>query len=256
MENIKPLNSSGLESFIKRFSPFIAEIKRKLLFIISVFIIGTIGGFVFNDQIIRFLVDILSLKGVNIVFTSPFQFINLAIATGVATGITLAFPVIIIQLISFLKPALKPQEYKMVVGFLPFSIFLFLVGFISGILMMQWQVQIFLSRSITLGIGNLLDVSHLLSIVIITSVLMGVAFQIPIILLILMRIGILKHDQVTRKRPWVYLGSFIFAVLLPPDSVIFDILATLPLIILFEFTLLLNRILGKSKRGKAILEET
>lgn len=218
------------------------EVRKRLFFTISVFLIGMTVGFIYNDRIVKFLIDILSLNGINIVFTSPFQFINLAIATGVAVGLTFSFPLIIAQVLSFLRPALRPKEYKMVMGFLPFSIFLFLIGFVSGIFMMKWQVQIFLGRSVALGIGNILDISRLLTVVIITSALMGIAFQLPIILLVLMRIGVLKRKKVASLRPWVYLGSFIFAVLLPPDSVIFDVLATLPLVILFEVTLLLDKL--------------
>lgn len=247
MDNLKSLSSPELTAVINKYSPYLMEVRKRLFFTVSLFAIGMAAGFFYNDQIVKFLIDILSLKGINIVFTSPFQFISLAIATGVATGITFAFPLIIAQVISFLRPALRPKEYKMVLGFLPFSIFLFLVGFVSGIWMMKWQVELFLSRSVALGIGNILDISHLLTIVIITSALMGIAFQIPIVLLVLMRLGVVTRKQLGRQRPWVYLGSFIFAVLLPPDSVIFDILATLPLVILFEITLLLDKLLGGQK---------
>lgn len=218
------------------------EVRKRIFFTLSLFAIGMIGGFVYNDRIVRFLVDFLSLNGVNIVFTSPFQFINLAVATGAASGITLAFPLIVAQVLSFLKPALRPKEFKTVMGFLPFSFFLFLIGFAAGIMMMKWQVEIFLSRSVALGIGNILDISRLLSIVMITSALMGIAFQFPVILLVLLRTGIVKHNQLARQRPWVIAGSFMFALLLPPDSIIFDVLATLPLVILFEITLILDKL--------------
>lgn len=204
-------------------------------------------GFIFYEQIIKFLIDLLSLKGINIVFTSPFQFINLSISCGVATGLVVAFPVLIAQVLSFLRPALRWKEYKTVVRFLPFSIFLFLIGFTFGAIIMKWQIEIFLTRSVSLGIGNVLDISHLLSTVLITSALMGVGFQFPLILLLLMRMGIIDRRQLSKKRPWVYLGSFIFALLLPPDSILADILLTLPLIILFEFTLMLNHLLQRKK---------
>jgi sec-independent protein translocase protein TatC len=59
-----------------------------------------------------------------------------------------------------------------------------------------------------------------------------------------MRMGILNQHQLAKSRLWVYLGSFIFAILLPPDSILADILLSLPLIILFELTLLINHIWG------------
>lgn len=247
MENIKSLDSPEIQAVISKYSRFLVEIKKRLIFTVLTFVAGTVIGFIYFQSIIRLLVDVLSLKGVNVVFTSPFQFINLSISCGIATGLIVVFPLIIIQLMSFLKPALRPREYKMVLGLLPLSLLLFVAGFFLGALIMKWQIEIFLNQSLLLGIGNMLDITHLLSVIIITSVLMGLIFQTPIVLLLLLRIGILKHPNIAKARPWVYLGSFIFAVLLPPDSILADVLLALPLIVLFELTLLLNKLLEKKK---------
>jgi sec-independent protein translocase protein TatC len=254
MKDIKSPTSSGLDAVINKYSPFLMEVRKRLFFVFSVFVVAMIIGFTFYEKIIKFLVEALSLKGINIVFTSPFQFINLAISCGVCVGLVAAFPLIISQLMSFLRPALKKTEYKTVLNLIPFAVFLFILGFTFGVVIMKWQIEIFLTRSVTLGIGNILDISHLLSTVILTSALMGVGFEFPVVLLILMRLKVIKHQQLSKQRPWVYVGSFIFALLLPPDSILADIILSLPLVILFEFTLLLNRILEKSKAGKAILE--
>ena len=228
-----------------QYFPFLIDIRKRLLFALFVFAVATLVGFIFYERIIKFLINILSLQGINIVFTSPFQFINLAISCGIATGLIFTFPILIYQILSFLKPALKEIEYKMIVRFLPFSIFLFLMGFSFGVFIMKWQIEIFLARSVSLEIGNILDISRLLSTVLLTSIFLGIGFQFPIIILLLLRLRILKHSNLSKKRLWIYLGSFLFAILLPADSILADILFALPLIILFEITLMLNRVLDK-----------
>ena len=247
MENIKPLKSPELAAIIEKYSPFLKEARKRIFFTLAVFAAATIAGFTFYEKIIRFLIGALALEGVNVVFTSPFQFINLAISCGVATGLVVVLPLFTIQVLFFLKPALRQKEYKTVTRFLPFSLILFLIGFSFGAFVMKWQIQIFLARSISLGIGNVLDISRLLTTVLWTSALMGIGFQFPIVLLLLMRFGIIKHHQLVRRRVWIYLGSFIFAILLPADSILADILLSLPLIIFFEVTLVLNRIFGRRK---------
>lgn len=239
------MESPPLAAVIDKYSPFLKEIRRRIFFTLAVFALATTAGFVFYEPIIKFLIDFLSLKGINIVFTSPFQFINLAISCGIATGLVVVLPLFIIQILSFLKPALRQKEYQLVTRFLPFSIILFLIGFTFGTLIMKWQIEIFLHRSVALGIGNILDISRLLTTVIMTSTLMGIGFQFPIVLLLLMRLNLIDHHSLSRKRPWIYLGSFIFTVLLPPDSILADVLLSLPLIILFELTLILDHISRK-----------
>ena len=248
MEN--PKNSSEtsqLDELIIKYSPFLNEIRKRALITLSVFAAATVVGFVYYEKIIKFLIDILSLHGINIVFTSPFQFINLAISCGIATGLVLVFPLLLYQVLSFLKPALREREYKMVVRLLPFSIVLFLIGFSFGILVMKWQIQLFLTKSVSLGIGNILDISRLISTVLLVSAFMGIAFQFPIIMLLLMRLGVIHHTQLAKQRLWIYLGSLIVTFLLPLDSILADALLTLPIVILFEFTLILNRMYERKK---------
>ena len=241
------MDSPELKAIIDKYSPFLIEVRKRLIFTLAVFALATLAGFVFYEKIIKFLIQALSLEGINIVFTSPFQFINLAISCGVATGLIVALPLLVAQTLSFLKPALRQTEYTLVVRFLPFSIILFLIGFTFGMVIMKWQIEIFLTRSVALGIGNILDISRLLTTVLLTSALMGIGFQFPLVLLALMRLRLIHHRQLESRRLWVYLGSFIFTMLLPPDSILADILLSLPLIILFELTLILDHISTKKQ---------
>ena len=241
MENINSPETSQLSELIKTYSPFLKEIRKRILFTIAAFITATLVGFFYYEKIIRVLIDVLSLRGINIVFTSPFQFINLAVSCGIATGLVIVFPLFVFQILSFLKPALKRKECKLLFRLLPFSIILFAIGFSFGVLVMKWQIQLFLSKSVSLGIGNILDISRLISTVLLVSSLMGIAFQFPIIILLLTRLGIVNHAQLAKTRLWVYLGALMFTFLLPLDSIFADALLTLPIVILFELTLLLSR---------------
>ena len=116
MENIKALGSPEVKEALAKYSHYLVEARKKIIFTLIVFVLATFVGFFFYEQIIKFLVDFLSLTGINIVFTSPFQFINLAISCGVATGIIFSFPLLVFQIMSFLKPALRGKEYKMIMA--------------------------------------------------------------------------------------------------------------------------------------------
>lgn len=245
MENLSVTESLKLQEVKEKFMPFLYEVRRRFFVTVIFFILSTVFGFIFYERIIRVLIELLSLQGVNIVFTSPFQFINLAIACGISSGLVLTFPLILYQLLSFIRPALKKYEYKLVISLIPFSLFLFVFGFCFGALVMKWQIEIFLARSVSLGIGNILDISSLLTTVVMTAALMGLLFEFPIVLLLLLKIGIIKRKFLSKYRYYIYLISFIVAILLPPDSILADILLSLPLIILFEFTLILDRFLKR-----------
>ncbi|MDD5416203.1 MAG: twin-arginine translocase subunit TatC [Candidatus Daviesbacteria bacterium] len=238
--------TGDLDSTIIKYSPFFSEIRKRLIFTLSVFIICAVVGFIYYENIIRFVLRIFDLKGVNIVFTSPFQFFTLAVDSALLVGFIAILPIVIFQILSFLKPALRRSEYKAVLALLPITLLLFISGFIFGVLIMKYVVIIFFQKSVELNIGNLLDISKLLSQILTTALLMGLAFEFPVVLTILMKLKILKYHAIVKKRLLVYILSLIFAALLPPTDLLSLVLLFLPLALLFELTLLLNRYVLKS----------
>lgn len=231
------------EDAINRYFPYLLEIRKRLLLTVSVMLASGVLGFFYYDRIVATVVKMLSLEGINIVFTSPFQYVELAISSAVLIGLISAIPFVIWQLLSFLKPALKGTEYRLVVLMLPLGLILYATGFAFGVLMMKYVVVLFQQSASKLNIGNYLDVSALLSAIISTSSLMGLAFQFPLVITALIHFKAIKYNWIVHQRPWAYLASFIFSIMLPPKDVLSDILLTLPLVILFELTLILNRFL-------------
>lgn len=237
--------SVSVQDNINRYLPLLTEVRRRVLFVVSTFILFGVVGFFYYEKIIVLIIKIIDLKGVNIVFTSPFQFLNLAVSSSLLIGIIASLPILVYQLLQFLKPALKVKEYRSVVTLLPVSIVLFAGGFVFGFEMMKYVVNIFYNKSVELNIGNMLDISDLLSKILITSSLMGLAFQYPIVMSILMRLKVVSYKTFVKQRPAAYILAVVFAALMPPTDILSLVLLTVPLIVLFEVTLILNRIFGK-----------
>lgn len=212
----------------------------------AIFLVASILGFIFYEKTTKIILPLFSIEGLNIVFTSPFQFMSLAINSGLLIGLIAIMPLLIIQILAFLKPALRPKEYKMVLFLLPVSIFLFIMGFSFGVFIMKFVVALFYEKSLNLNIGNILDVNRLLTSILATGTLMGVAFQFPIVLTVLMRLKIIKYKSLVKQRLWAHLSALAFSVMLPPTDILSLLLLFLPLAFLFEFTLLLNKMLLKS----------
>lgn len=243
-----PAATPTLEDTVTKYLPYLSEIRRRLIFALTILTLGSILGFMYYERIIAWALAALNLSGVNIVFTSPFQYINLAISSGVTVGIILCLPFLLFQLISFLKPALKPAEYRLALAMLPISILLFAFGFVFGVSMMKYVLDLFFRKSVELNIGNFLDISQLLTNIMLTSSLMGLAFQFPIAITIALHFKIITLKFLSRQRPYIYVFALVFASLMPPTDMFSLLLLTLPLVILFEATLLLNRLLVLKRR--------
>jgi sec-independent protein translocase protein TatC len=246
--------TSEFDEFRRKFYPVFNEIKRRVIITSFVFVAASLIGFFFYESIIRFVINLFSLRGVNLVFTSPFQFISLSISCGLATGVVVVFPLLLYQILSFLRPALKFKEYRLIVRLLPFSFFLFVAGFSFGIFVMKWQIALFLTKSTELGIGNILDISKIMSTVILVATFMGIVFQFPLVILMLTSLGIIDHGHLSKQRKVFYFGALLLTILLPIDSVLADLLLALPIIALYELTIILSRVHKKKKKVDTIEE--
>lgn len=254
----KPKKSSNpIEEFIRVkdndqiadfLTPFLKEIRRRLFFTIASFVFGGVVGLIYHKKIINLALSTFEIAGVNIVFTSAFEFINLAFSAALLTGVVATLPILFYQILSFLKPALSKKEFSMLKSLVPATFFLFIFGFFYGYSMMRYVLTIFYQQSLDLDVGNYLDISQLLSQILVTSTLMGLAFEFPIILTVIMRLNIVSYNKIAGQRMIAFAASLIFAAFLPPTDVISLLLLTMPLVILFELTLIFNRSLRTTAR--------
>lgn len=236
---------SSLQDTINKYYPYLAEIRKRLMFVAAIFISATVLGFFYFEKVLKLALEFFKLEGA-VGFTSPFQFLELSVNSGVLVGVVVIFPFLLFQLLSFLKPALKKKEYRMVLSFIPISILLFIVGFAYGVYIMRYVVVVFKEKSVQLALGNFIDVSKFLSQMLSTSALLGLAFQYPIVLSLLIRLKVFTQEAIAKQRMFAYLGSLLFAIILPPTDLYSLVLLTVPLVILFEITLLLNKFVRKT----------
>lgn len=233
--------SPETQAAMEKYGPYLDELRKKLYTVLAVFFAFFILGAVLYKQILVFIMGRFNLEGINIVMTSPYQFMSLAIQIGAFTGLLIAIPLLIWYLIQFLRPGLEDGEFKQIVSLLPLSFFLFLLGFVTGTTLMNAVIGLFTRASNVMNIQNIWDIGLFFSQTLFMGMAMALAFQLPIALILLMRFHVLEASQLRKYRPHFYVGILIYAILMPPTDLISLMVLTLPLFLLFELTLLLNR---------------
>lgn len=232
---------SKINSLLTEYEPQILEIRKILFRSLLSFLIGSFFGLVFNKRIIVALMSLFDLEKVNVVLTSPYQFINLAVSIAIISGIITTIPIFIFYLLKYISPALKEDEFTLIKKLIPISIFLFLFGCFFGAKIEQYVISLYSQTTIDYSLSNYWDVEAFLSQFIIMSFTMGLVFQLPIILTILIKIKVLSTKVLSSQRRYVYSALTLFAVILPPTDILSLVMIITPLFLLFEGTLLLNR---------------
>lgn len=232
--------SPQTQAAINRFLPYLQEVQRRLTTILIVFAAGAAIGFIYYQKILTFVMGLFNLEGITIVLTSPYQFLNLAINTALVFGTLAVFPFLVYFLLSFIRPALRPREFKILLQLLPVSLALLVFGFVFGFWVMNLIIKIFYKTAQEFQLDNLWDISQFFSQTLVTAASLALVFQFPIVLTALLRLRIVKRSLLTKSRHYIYAGCLVFAALLPPTDLLSLALITLPLIVLFELTLIFN----------------
>ncbi|MDD5397038.1 MAG: twin-arginine translocase subunit TatC [Candidatus Moranbacteria bacterium] len=226
---------------------YLKEIRRKLLFAVGFFLVVFLGSFFMAKPIIKFFLKFFYVKDVQIVITSPFQFFGLSMSMALFLAIVASFPLIVFQIYYFLKPALTKKERKSARRYVFASGSLFLAGFVLGIALMRFVIEMLAKLNYDLGAINMWDINFFISQIMLTAALLGLMFQFPIVLTILIKTGMIDAGKLREKRHIAIASSFIFSSLLPPTDALSLIIMALPLILIYEITIFVNRKSGTRK---------
>lgn len=220
--------------------PFLEDLRRRLYIGVILFVVVFIGGFLSAGIILKKVLSLLHFDQVVIATTSPFQFIELAMDVGFFLAIMVSAPYIIYSFYAFIVPALTRSEKIKLLKSIPLSIILFIIGFSYGFFILYYSLGLLALINVGLGIANIWNISQFLSQVFTTAALLGVVFEFPLLLTLLIKLGIITPQALKSKRRIAYFAIFFLTALLPPTDAISLITMTLPLVLLYEMTILLN----------------
>lgn len=241
---------NNFQENLAKYSGYFEELRSKLVLLVKIFAIVFAIGFFITSPAIKLILEYVDLEGVTIVTTSPFQLINFAMSVGFFFACVITVPILIYYLYSFLKPGLLPRERSLFLFSLPVAFVLFIAGFIYGAGMLYYGIKLIAKVNVTLGVANYWDVSTFISQIVMTSSLLGLLFIFPLILTFLIRLGVISVNFLKSKRRHAFAFVFVLVSLLPPTDGLSLILMAVPLILLFEFTILFNR---RSVRGRNLV---
>ncbi len=250
---------SGIDESRAPLLEHLLELRQRLLWCIAALAITFAICLYFADDIFGLLVQPLTHafgEGADgkLIYTKLYEAFFVEIKVALFAAFFVSFPIIANQLWAFVAPGLYAQEKR---AFLPFLIatpLLFTAGAaLAYFVVMPLAFTYFLKFEGTTGglqLEALPAAGEYLSLVMQFILAFGICFLLPVLLLLLNRAGLVSREQLSKLRRYMIVASFALAAILTPPDIISQFMLGLPLILLFEVSLLIMRITER-KKGKA-----
>jgi sec-independent protein translocase protein TatC len=217
------------------------ELRSRVIVVAISIVVAGVLGFFLSEPIIELLRAPLPDGQDRLVQLGIGELLAVRLKVALYVGIGLSVPVILYELWRFVTPGLTRHERRFVWPLLGSAIALFALGIGVGYLVMPYAVQFLLSLTLP-GVDPLLRLSDYVTFTLTVMLAFGLAFQFPIVLLLLGRAGILSYSFLSRRRRQVVLLIVLFAVIATPGGdPLSSAVLSLVMYALFEATLQLMR---------------
>ncbi|QSR71971.1 twin-arginine translocase subunit TatC [Aeromonas jandaei] len=172
-------------------------------------------------------------------------FVPIKVTMMVAFLVTL--PHTLYQAWSFIAPGLYRHEKHLILPFISSCFFLFLLGMVFAYMVVFPVMFTFISSVTPEGVRMMTDIEKYLSFVLSTFLTFGLAFEVPVVVTVLVYLGILTVRQIKEARAYVMVGAFVVAAIVTPPDVLSQALLALPLCLLYEVGILIANLIARKK---------
>ncbi|MEH7177005.1 twin-arginine translocase subunit TatC [Neobacillus vireti] len=221
------------------------ELRKRLIIILGTFLVLFILAFVYVQDIYQWIVRDIEVQ-LAILGPSDILWVYLLLACVVSISGTI--PMAAYQTWLFVRPALKEMERKVTLAYIPALFFLFIIGISFGyfvIFPIVFQFLLSLSEDMFM---TFFTTEKYFQFLLHMTLPFGFLFELPVVIMFLTSLGVLNPYRLQKIRKYSYFVLIVTAVLITPPDLLSDVLVIIPLIFLYECSVLLSKVVYRRKQ--------
>ena len=195
-------------------------------------------------------------EGTSLIATSVVSPFMAPLKLSLIIAVFVAMPYVLAQIWAFVAPGLYKHERRFAAPMLVSSIVLFYAGMAFAYFIVFPLMFQFLASTTPVGVKMMTDIANYLDFVMLLFFAFGVAFEMPVAVVLLVATGLVKIETLTKNRGYVVLGIFIVAAFLTPPDAISQSFMAVPMYLLYELGIVFARLAQRRKRESAPAVDT
>lgn len=228
---------SQSETFISH----LIELRDRLLRIVAAVVVTFICLFPFSNKIYSLLAHPLLAKlpkGGQMIATAVTTPFLVPMKVAMLAAVVISLPYTLYQLWAFIAPGLYQHEKRFAAPLVVLSTLLFLVGMAFAYFLVFPVVFGFITNTAPEGVAVMTDIGNYLDFVITLFLAFGIAFEVPVAVVLLVKLGMVKVETLKEIRSYVIVGAFVIGAIFTPPDVVSQIMLAVPLWLLYELGIL------------------
>ena len=189
-------------------------------------------------------------EGTSLIATSVVSPFMAPLKLSLIVAVFVAMPYVLAQIWAFVAPGLYKHERRFALPMLVSSIVLFYAGMAFAYFIVFPLMFQFLASTTPVGVRMMTDIANYLDFVMLLFFAFGVAFEMPVAVVLLVATGLVKVESLTKNRGYVVLGIFIVAAFLTPPDAISQSFMAVPMYLLYELGIVFARLTGKRRAAE------
>jgi sec-independent protein translocase protein TatC len=228
------------------FVEHLEELRKRILYALAGVGICSVIGFIFAKRVLNIIIQRTDLHSVY--FFSPLEAFTTLVKVAIFIGVFISFPFILYQTWLFIGPGLTQKERGVSISYVSSGIILFFIGNLFGyFILIPFGLRFLLSFG-SEYVQPLMNISKYLNYIFWCLLGSGFLFQLPLLLFFLIRLGVLDVETVTKHRPEAIVAVLIVcAFITPTGDFLTLLLISVPLLLLFELSILAARFSQKRR---------
>jgi sec-independent protein translocase protein TatC len=223
----------------------LSELRRRLIWVIVVFVVAFAGGLAYAEPVVQYFQKNAGIKW-HVFGIADGLRVYMQFAFVIALIVTLPF--ILYHLWRFVSPGLRPHERKAAGVFIVPAFLLFLLGLVVGYyLVFPMIIHFMIAFSERLGAVQTLGLAQYFGFMFNIVIPLALLFELPIVVMFLTRLRILNPLRLRKMRGYAYLALIIVASLISPPDFISHLSVFVPLVILYEISVMVSRIIYRKQ---------